>query len=73
MQLLKIGGTFENGTIVAITRSGVTTRASDGALRCYSPAEVEAAMQRQLAEQPRHKTVTCARRAKRARQKQTAS
>jgi len=46
-QLLKIGGVFQGGEIVAIVRAGVTVRMSDNSFRSYDPKTVETIMRRE--------------------------
>lgn len=46
-QLLKIGGVFQGGEIVAIVRAGVTVRMPDNSFRSYDPKTVETTMRRE--------------------------
>lgn len=73
MQLLKIGGTFENGTVVAIVKAGVTVRMPDGTMTSYDPAAVETIMRQMFPDSSPRRTVagTCTGRRQQARKTQT--
>jgi hypothetical protein len=49
MQLLRIGGLFQGGEIVAIVRAGVTVRMPDNSFRSYDCNAVEKIMRQQYA------------------------
>lgn len=51
MQLLKIGGEFQGGKIVAIIHAGVTVRMADNSFRSYDRKTVEMIMRQEYPQQ----------------------